>query len=267
MKYTEYTDEQIQEIKRQRDRRKRQQITVIVFILGVLFALVGILERGGAIYLVLGSGVSSAPAAQPVNVVKLLPYLLVILLALTGRNVLLILSIGIALNALIGFICGDFSWSGWLVSIGNGIAGMSDLIIVTMLAGGLLAMIRNSGGLDFLMERLTARISGRRGAQASMALLVCLANFCTANNTIAIITTGPIVKDISDKFGIAPRKTASILDTFSCLIQGLLPYGAQLLMASSLAGVSSTAIIPHLYYPFVMGACAILAILLDFPKK
>ena len=220
-----------------------------------------------AIYLVLGSGVSSAPAAQPVNVVKLLPYLLVILLALTGRNVLLILSIGIALNALIGFICGDFSWSGWLVSIGNGIAGMSDLIIVTMLAGGLLAMIRSSGGLEFLMERLTARISGRRGAQASMALLVCLANFCTANNTIAIITTGPIVKDISDKFGIAPRKTASILDTFSCLIQGLLPYGAQLLMASSLAGVSSTAIIPHLYYPFVMGACAILAILLDFPKK
>ena len=198
---------------------------------------------------------------------KLAITVLVILLALTGRNVLMILSIGIALNALIGFICGDFSWSGWLVSIGNGIAGMSDLIIVTMLAGGLLSMIRNSGGLDFLMERLTARISGRRGAQASMALLVCLANFCTANNTIAIITTGPIVKDISDKFGIAPRKTASILDTFSCLIQGLLPYGAQLLMASSLAGVSSTAIIPHLYYPFVMGACAILAILLDFPKK
>ena len=219
------------------------------------------------IYLLLGSEVASVPEAQEVNIVKLLPYLLVILLALTGRNVLLILSIGIALNALIGFICGDFTWSGWLVSIGNGIAGMSDLIIVTLLAGGLLAMIRNAGGLEFLMTKLTARVSGRRGAQASMALLVCLANFCTANNTIAIITTGPIVKDISDKFGIAPRKTASILDTFSCLIQGLLPYGAQLLMASSLAGISSSSIIPFLYYPFIMGACAILAIVVDYPKK
>ena len=219
------------------------------------------------IYLLLGSEVASVPEAQEVNIVKLLPYLLVILLALTGRNVLLILSIGIALNALIGFICGDFTWSGWLVSIGNGIAGMSDLIIVTLLAGGLLAMIRNAGGLEFLMTKLTARVSGRRGAQASMALLVCLANFCTANNTIAIITTGPIVKDISDKFGMAPRKTASILDTFSCLIQGLLPYGAQLLMASSLAGISSSSIIPFLYYPFIMGACAILAIVVDYPKK
>ena len=144
---------------------------------------------------------------------------------------------------------------------------MSELIIVTLLAGGLLEMIRHNGGLDFIIDRLTRRVNGRRGAQASIAALVSLANFCTANNTIAIITTGGISSDIGRRFGIAPRKVASILDTFSCFIQGMLPYGAQLLMAASLAQISSSAIIPYLYYPFVMGFFAILSIIFDYPKK
>jgi Na+/H+ antiporter NhaC len=144
---------------------------------------------------------------------------------------------------------------------------MGDLIIVTMLAGGMLEIIRANGGLDFIVSSMTKRIQGKRGAELSVAGLVSLANICTANNTIAIITIGQIARDITRRFGLDPRKTASILDTFSCLIQGLIPYGAQLLMAAGLAGISSIAIIARLYYPFIMGAFALGAILLRLPRR
>lgn len=220
------------------------------------------------LYVVLGWNLQiERPDFESVNPIKLIPYILVIVLALLRAHVTVVLISGILLNAVIGFIYGDFTWVSWLVSIGGGISSMSELIIVTLLAGGLLEMIRHNGGLDFIIERLTRRVNGRRGAQASIAALVSLANVCTANNTIAIITTGGISSDIGKRFGIAPRKVASILDTFSCLIQGLLPYGAQLLMAASLAQISSSAIIPYLYYPFVMGFFAILSIIFDYPKK
>jgi Na+/H+ antiporter NhaC len=136
-----------------------------------------------------------------------------------------------------------------------------------MMAGGMLEIIRANGGLDFIVKGLTTRINGKRGAELSIAALVSLSNLCTANNTVAIITTGGIARDISRRFNLDPRKTASILDTFSCLIQGLIPYGAQLLMAAGLAGISSISIIGYLYYPFIMGGMAILAILLRFPRK
>jgi Na+/H+ antiporter NhaC len=144
---------------------------------------------------------------------------------------------------------------------------MGDLIIVTLLAGGMLEIIRTNGGIDFIVSGMTKRINGRRGAELSIAGLVSLANLCTANNTIAIITTGRIARDITERFGLDPRKTASILDTFSCLVQGLIPYGAQLLMAAGLSGASSISIIGYLYYPFIMGLFALLAILLRFPRK
>ena len=168
---------------------------------------------------------------------------------------------------MIGFFNGSMDWSGFLSAIGSGISGMGDLIIVTLLAGGMLELIRVGGGLDFIVETMTKRIKGKRGAEFSIAALVSLANLCTANNTIAIITTGGIARDISKRFGLDSRKSASILDTFSCLIQGLIPYGAQLLMAAGLAGISSISIIGYLYYPMIMGAFAILAILLRLPKK
>ena len=177
------------------------------------------------------------------------------------------LTIGILANAVIGFIDGSLSWSGWLGSIGSGISGMGDLIMVTMLAGGMLEIIKVNGGIDYIVNGLTRRIHGKRGAELSIAGLVSLANLCTANNTIAIITTGQIAKDISARFGLDPRKTASILDTFSCLVQGLIPYGAQLLMAAGLAGVSSISIIGYLYYPFVMGVFALGAILFRLPRR
>ena len=219
------------------------------------------------IYVFLGLSVSATPESGPVNLMLLVPYILIIGLALSGLNVSAVLTIGIIVNAVIGFISRSLTWSSWLTSIGSGISGMGDLIMVTMLAGGMLEMIKVNGGLDFIVNGLTRRIKGKRGAEFSIAGLVSLANICTANNTIAIITTGQIAKDISTRFGLDSRKVASILDTFSCLIQGLIPYGAQLLMAAGLAGISSISIIGYLYYPFVMGAFAIVAILLRLPRR
>ena len=220
-----------------------------------------------AVYVVLGLQVEFTPAAQQTNIVLLVPYLLVIGLAIASVNVVLVLAAGILANAVIGFIAGKLSWVAWLGHIGAGIAGMGDLIIVTMLAGGMLEVIRVAGGLDWLIEKMTARISGKRGAEFSIAALVSLANVCTANNTIAIITTGGISKDIADKYKLDPRKCASILDTFSCLVQGMIPYGAQILMASGLAGISTMSILEFMYYPFTLGIVAALAILLRYPRR
>ena len=218
------------------------------------------------IYIIMGQSVEITPETGTIEWMLLIPYVLIIALAVSGMNVSAVLCIGISVNAIIGFIQGSMSWSSWLGAIGSGISGMGDLIIVTMLAGGMLELIKVNGGLDFIVNGLTKRINGKRGAELSIAGLVSLANLCTANNTIAIITTGRIAADITRKFGLDPRKSASILDTFSCLVQGLIPYGAQLLMAAGLAGISSISIIGYLYYPFVMGLFALGAILLRRPK-
>ena len=218
------------------------------------------------LYVVLGRGVTASPDALGTGWYFMLPYLLVIVLSLLGMNVVTVLATGIAVNGIIGWITGAYDFVGWLSSIGFGIGGMGELIIVSLIAGGLLELIRYNGGLDFIIGKLTRRISGPRGASASIAALVSMVNICTANNTIAIITVGPLAKDISERFGLDPRKTASILDTFSCLIQGILPYGAQMLMASGLAGVSALAIIGNLHYPFALGIMACLSILLGFPR-
>ena len=220
-----------------------------------------------SIYFIQGQTVDVALVQSGPASVKVLPYIAVIIMALLGLEVTLILTIGIALNILLGLLGpGQVIWSQLLVAVGDGISSMSDLILVTLLAGGLLEMIRVSGGLDYIIYALSRAARGPRGAQASIATLVGLANVCTANNTIAIITTGGIARDISDRFGIDPRKTASILDTFSCLVQCVLPYGAQLLMAASLMSITPTSIIPYLYYPMAMGVCAILAIVFNFPR-
>ena len=218
------------------------------------------------IYIIIGQSVEITPETGTIEWMLLVPYVLIIALAVSGMNVSAVLCIGIAVNAVIGFVQGSMDWSSWLGAIGSGISGMGDLIIVTMLAGGMLELIKVNGGLDFIVNGLTKRINGKRGAELSIAGLVSLANLCTANNTIAIITTGRIAADITKKFGLDPRKSASILDTFSCLVQGFIPYGAQLLMAAGLAGISSISIIGYLYYPFVMGLFALGAILLRRPK-
>ena len=220
-----------------------------------------------ALYLFMGAGINTSPSVGEVEWGKLLPYLSVMILAMSGLNVTLSLCIGIVLNLVIGAAYGDMGWLSFLSSAGTGIAGMGDLITVTLLAGGMLAVIKHNGGFDFLTRRLASGVRGKRGAEFCIAAIVSLANLCTANNTIAIITTGGIARNISERFSLDPRKTASILDTFSCIIQGIIPYGAQMLMASSLSGVSAIDISKYLYYPLILLATVCLAIIFRFPRK
>ncbi len=214
-----------------------------------------------ALYLVLGlEGDVSAIEIGEVNYLKVLPYVVVLVGALAGINVSVVLVLGIVTVLIVDLCCGTADVFGWFGSMGQGIAGMADLIIVTLLAGGLLELIRRQGGINYLLQALTKRVSGRRGAALSIAALVSVANVCTANNTIAIITVGGLSADISKRFGLDPRRVASLLDTFSCVVQGILPYGAQMLMAASLSGVSPLEIIGYLYYPMVLAVCALLSI-------
>ena len=208
-----------------------------------------------------------APTPERIEGIKIVPYLLVLATAIAGLNVMKVLILGIVSAGVIGIATSSFGPLEWCTGMGQGITGMGELIIITMLAGGLLELIRINGGIDYLIDLLTRHISGRRGAEGSIAALVCMANLCTANNTIAILSVGTIVRDIADRFGIDRRRSASLLDTFSCLTQGVLPYGAQLLMAAGLTGLSPLNIIGYLYYPMIMGACAVLAIIFRYPRK
>ena len=189
------------------------------------------------IYVFQGLSLSATPQIQEIEWIKVIPYLIVLGTAIAGMNVMLVLLLGIFSTGIIGLFTGTgfFDWFG---AMGTGITGMGELIIITLLAGGMLETIRYNGGIDFIISRLTRHVTGKRGAEFSIAALVSVANLCTANNTIAIITTGPIAKDIAKRFHLDRQKTASILDTFSCLIQGIIPYGAQMLIAAGLAGIS-----------------------------
>lgn len=220
-----------------------------------------------AIYVVQGLAVTAPPQVQEIEWIKVIPYFIVLGTAITGINVMLVLTFGILSTAIIGIATGSFGVFDWFAAMGNGITGMGELIIITLLAGGMLEIIRYNGGIDFIIGKLTRHVSGKRGAEFSIAALVSIANLCTANNTIAIITTGPIAKDIATRFHLDRRKTASILDTFSCFIQGIIPYGAQMLMAAGLASISPISIVANLYYPFTMGTFALMAILFRYPKR
>jgi Na+/H+ antiporter NhaC len=199
--------------------------------------------------------------------VKVLPYLVVLLTAFMGLNVMAVLILGILATGLVGLFTGSISFFDWFGSLGSGINGMGELIIISLMAGGMLELIRFNGGVDYIIEVLTRRISGKKGAEICIAALVSLANVCTANNTIAIITVGPLANDIATKYGVDKRKSASILDTFSCVIQGILPYGAQMLMAAKLASISPISIIEYLYYPLGILVMALFSIFARWPKK
>lgn len=218
-------------------------------------------------YIFAGFQIQIPNRIAPIAWIKVFPYLIVLGSALTGMNVTKVLIIGILSTGLIGLITTGFDIFGWFGAMGDGISGMGELIIITLLAGGMLEMIRYNGGIDFIINKLTNRVNSKRAGELSIAGLVCLANLCTANNTIAVITIGPIAKKIADRFGIDGRKSASILDTFSCFIQGIIPYGAQMLMAAGLACISPLSIIRYLYYPILIGIFALLAILFRYPRR
>ncbi|HJC95245.1 MAG TPA: Na+/H+ antiporter NhaC family protein [Candidatus Phocaeicola gallinarum] len=218
-------------------------------------------------YIVCGSGIESAYEVQEIAWGKVVPYLIVLATAIAGVNVTLVLLLGIVSTGIVGMCYGSFDVFGWFGSMGEGIIGMGELIIITLMAGGLLELIRFNGGVDYILNVLTKHIRGKRGAELSIAALVSLANVCTANNTIAIITVGPLASNIAEQYRIDKRKSASILDIFSCVVQGVIPYGAQMLIAAGLTGLSPLSIIGYLYYPMLLGVVALLSILLRFPRR
>ena len=221
-----------------------------------------------AIYGVMGWGISVPAVEHHVNFWLVLPYLVVLATAVAGLNVMGVLTIGIVLTGFVGLSTGAFPDTFvWLQALGDGIKSMGELIIITMLAGGLLEMVKRLGGIDFIIQRLTRHINGKRGAEMTIGMLVAVVNLCTANNTVAIITVGGIAHKIGERYGLDPRKCASLLDTFSCTVQGLIPYGGQILIAAGLAAISPMSIVPHLYYPVAIGLSALVAILLRYPKR
>ena len=219
------------------------------------------------LYVFLGNQVSESYTVGTIEWPKVVPYLVVLITALCGMNVMRVLFIGILLSGVVGLFTHAFDVWGWTGAMGQGITGMGELIIVTLLAGGMLEMIRYNGGIEWIINKLTSRIRSARGAEASIASLVSFANLCTANNTIALIMAGPIAKDIADRFHIDPRRSASLLDIFSCFVQGIIPYGAQMLMAAGLGAVSPIEIMQYLYYPYLLGFGAMLAIVFRYPRK
>ena len=217
------------------------------------------------LYVFLGSEATDITAATAIQWWKVIPYLAVLICAACGINVLVVLGLGCALTCITGLIDGSYDFMGWITSSLSGVMGMSELILISMLAGGMFALISYNGGLDFMIDRITRRVSSRAGAEWSICGLVAFSNICTANNTIAILSVGDITKRIAEQFDIDPRRSASLLDTTSCCIQGILPYGAQLLMASGLAGISAMSIVPYLFYPMLIGLSVVLTIV--FQKR
>lgn len=189
----------------------------------------------------------------------IVPYLVIIATALAGINVLIVLTSGIAAAIAAALARTD-------ITLLECCRLMGELIVITLVAAGLLGLIKAMGGIDYLLQRLTAHVSGRRGAQFCIAALVSLVNLCTANNTVAIISVGSIARSISQRYNIAPRRTASVLDTCSCIVQCMIPYGAQTLLATGLAGISPAAPWPYLFYPWALTLCVTMAILLPSPR-
>ena len=224
-------------------------------------------------YAVMGAGLQAPAQVAPVEYWKVIPYLTVLITAIAGMNVMAVLTLGTVLCGIIGIISHylgapqSYDFFGWFSAMGSGIIGMGELVIIAMMAGGMLEIIRENGGINYIIDKITAHVTSKRGAELSIAALVSMVNVCTANNTVAILTVGNIAKKIGDKFGVDNRKAASILDTFSCMVQGLIPYGVQMLLAAGLSGLNPLDILPYLYYPVAIGIAAILAIMLRFPKK
>lgn len=213
------------------------------------------------IYLIMGQACQEV-VADTVLWWKIIPYATVLITAALGMNVILVLLIGNILTGIVGIADGSYTFMQWTDSLTTGIMGMSELILISMMAGGVFALITKQGVMERIVDLVSRKIRTRKGAELSLAILVGVVNVLTANNTVAILSVGDIAKNISKRYAIDPRRSASILDTTSCAVQGILPYGAQLLMASSLAGISAMSIIPYLYYPLLIGIIVLASILI-----
>lgn len=200
------------------------------------------------------------------QLVKVIPYLLVLILALVGVNVIIVLIGGTVLSGVIGLIDGSFGWKGLLIAVSKGIIGMEDIAMIALLIGGLVGLIQHNGGIDWLLNVVRGRVKSKRGAEIGIASLVSVADIATANNTISIIMSGPLAKNIADEYNVDPRKSASILDIFGGCFQGLLPYSPQVISAAGVAGISPFLLVPYSIYPIMLGVCGLIAILIGYPK-
>ena len=200
------------------------------------------------------------------QLVKVIPYLLVLILALVGVNVIIVLIGGTVLSGIIGLIDGSFGWKGLLSAVSKGIIGMEDIEMIALLIGGLVGLIQHNGGIDWLLNVVRGRVKSKRGAEIGIASLVSVADIATANNTISIIMSGPLAKNIADEYDVDPRKSASILDIFGGCFQGLLPYSPQVISAAGVAGISPFLLVPYSIYPIMLGVCGLIAILIGYPK-
>ncbi|EGG97887.1 Malate-2H(+)/Na(+)-lactate antiporter [Mycobacteroides abscessus subsp. abscessus] len=200
------------------------------------------------------------------QLVKVIPYLLVLILALVGVNVIIVLIGGTVLSGIIGLIDGSFGWKGLLSAVSKGIIGMEDIAMIALLIGGLVGLIQHNGGIDWLLNVVRGRVKSKRGAEIGIASLVSVADIATANNTISIIMSGPLAKNIADEYDVDPRKSASILDIFGGCFQGLLPYSPQVISAAGVAGISPFLLVPYSIYPIMLGVCGLIAILIGYPK-
>ena len=220
------------------------------------------------VYTVLG-GEAAHPAAsaEGMNYLTMTPYLLVIVAAAVGLNVLCVLLLGIAGCLLVALTTTPVALIDMCTMMGDGIKGMSDLIIVTLLAAGMLEVISHNGGIRYIIQVLTRHIRGARGARAVIATLVSLVNLCTANNTIAIITVGKVSADIARRFGLDPRLIAGVLDTCSCIVQCIIPYGAQTLLAAGLANLSPVAFLPYHVYPAALALMVVISTIMRYPRR
>ena len=219
------------------------------------------------VYYIMGANIHAAHQTNAVEWIKVIPYLIVLVTAIFGMNVMAVLTLGIVLTGCIGMLTHSFDVFGWMKSMSDGMIGMGELIIITMMAGGMLELIKQQGGIEFIIQRMVKHIHNKRGAELCIGALAGLVNICTANNTVAIITVGGIAKQIGDRYGVDNKKAASVLDTCSCFVQGLIPYGAQLLIAAGLATINPVSIIPNLFYPFAIGVATLLSILLRYPRR
>lgn len=194
------------------------------------------------------------------SLIKVLPYLFVLIGAVSGVNVFVILIIGTVLSMLVGLGTGMFTATKMFTHVGNGIMSMYDITVISIIVACIITLIKEYGGIDFVLNFIKSRISSTKGGELGIAALALLVDICTANNTVAIVMAGPIAKDISEEFGVTPRRSASLLDMFSSMGQGLIPYGAQLLAAASLTGLTPFAIIPYCFYPLLMGISGLIFI-------
>ncbi|MFT2155830.1 Na+/H+ antiporter NhaC family protein [Staphylococcus epidermidis] len=200
------------------------------------------------------------------NLIKVIPYLLVLILALVGINVIIVLIGGTVLAGIIGLIDGSFGWKGLLNAISKGIIGMEDIAMIALLIGGLVGIIQHNGGIDWLLNFVRSKVKSKRGAELGIASLVSAADISTANNTISIIMAGPLAKNIADEYDVDPRKSASILDIFGGCFQGLLPYSPQVISAAGVAGISPFLMLQYSIYPILLGVCGLVAIILRVPR-